>query len=81
MFDKYSSKYLQEKKTIEQLLASFGNQVSNLEKSLDAAFGYAGTLNTIWDTAVYIQKQQLQKLIFPERMFYNKKRIYVEPEK
>lgn len=31
MFDKYSSKYLEEKKAIEKQLASFGNQVSNLE--------------------------------------------------
>jgi site-specific DNA recombinase len=74
MFEKYSGKYLEEKKTIEMHLATFGNQVSNLEKSLDAVLGYAGKLNTMWDSADYMQKQKLQKLIFPEGIYYSKKK-------
>ena len=48
--------------------------MSNLEKSLDVVLGYAGKLNTMWDSADYIQKQQLQKLIFPEGIYYSKKK-------
>ena len=33
MFDKYSVKYIEEKKDIEKHLATCGNQVSNLEKT------------------------------------------------
>ena len=35
---------------------------------------YAGKFNTMWDSADYSQKQQLQKLIFPQGMYYNKKK-------
>jgi hypothetical protein len=41
-------------------LATLRNQVLNLEKSLDAVLDYEGKLNTIWDSADYIHKQQLQ---------------------
>ena len=44
MFDKYSGKYIAEKKAIEQHLASCQNQVSNLERSLDSEMSYAGKL-------------------------------------
>ena len=74
MFDKYSSKYLEEKKAIEMHLASCGNQVSNLEKSLDVVLSYSSKLNTMWDSADYSQKQQLQNLIFPDGMYYSKKK-------
>ena len=74
MFDKYASKYIEEKNAIEKHLASCGNQVSNLEKSLDAVLSYAGKLNTMWDSADYSQKQQLQNLIFPDGMYYCKKK-------
>ena len=59
MYDKYATKYIAEKKAIEKHLASCGNQMSNLEKSLDAVLCYAGKLNTMWDSADYSQKKQL----------------------
>ena len=62
-----------EKKTIEKHLATFVNQVSNLEKSLDVVVGYACKLNTMWDSGDYIQKQQLQKLIFLDAFISAKK--------
>ena len=74
MYDKYASKYIEEKKGIEKHLASCGNQVSNLEKSLDVVLSYASKLNTMWDSADFSQKQQLQNLIFPEGMYYSKKK-------
>ena len=74
MYDKYSVKYIEEKNAIEKHLASCGNQVSDLEKSLDAVLSYAGKLNTMWDSAEYSQKQQLQNLIFPDGMYYSKKK-------
>ena len=74
MFDKYAGKYPEEKNAIEKQLASCGNQVSNLERLLDAVLSYAGKFNTISDSADYGQKQQLQNLIFPEGMYYSKKK-------
>ena len=51
MFDKYASKYIEKKKAIEKHLASYGNQMSNLEISIDTVLSYAGKLNTMWDSA------------------------------
>ena len=62
-------KLRQEKNEIEKHLASCENQMSNLEKSIDAMKSYAGKLNTMWDFADYNQKQQLQNLIFPDGMY------------
>ena len=47
MFDKYSGKYIAEKKAIEKHLASCQNQGSNLERSLDYVMSYVGKLNTM----------------------------------
>ena len=79
MLDKYAGKYPEEKNAIEKHLASCGNQVSNLERLSDTVLSYAGKFNTISDSADYGQKQQLQNLIFPDGMYYSKKRIHVEP--
>ena len=81
MFDKYSVIYIEEKNAIEKHLASCGNQVSNLEKSLDAVLSYASKLDTMWDFADYSQKQQLQNLIFPEGMYYSKKKDICQIER
>ena len=74
MFDKYASKYIEKKKAIEKHLASCGNQVSNLEKSLDAVLTHASKLNTMWDFADYNQKQQFQNLIFSYGMYHSRKK-------
>ena len=60
---------MKKKKAIEKHLASCGNQLSNLERSLDAVLFYVGKLNTIWDSADKYQKTQLQNLIFPDSMY------------
>ena len=50
-----------------------GNEVSNLDKCVDEIINYASKLATTWDLAAYAEKQQLQFLLFPEGMFYNRK--------
>ncbi|CAN5171303.1 hypothetical protein BH09BAC2_BH09BAC2_14820 [soil metagenome] len=35
---------------------------------------YADKLNTMWDSADYSQKQQLQNLLFPDGMYYSRKK-------
>ena len=73
MFDKYRGKLVSEKAEIEKQLGSNGNQVSNLEKCVDTTMTYASKLNTLWDVADYSKKQQLQFLVFPEGMYYDKR--------
>ena len=63
-----------DKQEIESKLSVGANQVSNLDKCLDVALMYAGKLNALWDDGNYIQKQQLQFLVFPEGMYYNRKK-------
>ena len=47
--------------------------MSNLDKCVDEIINYASNLATTWDLASYTEKQQLQFLLFPEGMFYNRK--------
>ena len=42
---------MEKKKVLEKHLASCGNQVSNLERSVDAVLSYAGKVNTMWNSA------------------------------
>lgn len=47
--------------------------MSNPEKCADAAIEYASNLATAWDLGGYKQKQEIQNMLFPEGMSYNRK--------
>ena len=72
MFDKYRTKFINEKQEIEKQLGTNGVQVSNLEKCIDTTMTYASKLNTMWNAGDYSKKQRLQFLLFPEGMSYNR---------
>ena len=74
MFDKYSDKYLEERNQIEKKLIECGGQLSNLDKCLDKVIAYASKLNAAWDSGDYNQKQQVQLLMFPDGMYYNRRK-------
>jgi hypothetical protein len=64
MFDKFQSKFLEERKEIEKELTKFGKRVSNLEEYIDTA----------WGLADYNDRQTLQYLVFPDGIYYNRKK-------
>ncbi len=73
MYDKFQSRFRQEKEAFTKELAKYGNKVSNLEEYIDAAIHFSSKLATGWDLGDYADKMALQFLVFPEGMLYNRK--------
>ncbi|MCW3122470.1 MAG: resolvase domain protein [Flavipsychrobacter sp.] len=74
MFDKFKAKFLDERKQIEKERAKYGNKVSNLDIYIDTAFRASSKLAPEWGSADYNDKQELQYLLFPEGVYYNRKK-------
>jgi site-specific DNA recombinase len=74
VFTKYSNKFKEEKAVLRKELASSSNNISNLQKCIDSAINYSSKLNTLWTSADYHQKQQIQFLVFPNGIRYNRKK-------
>ncbi len=74
MFIKYGSRFKEEKAVLQKELASSSNSISNLQKCIDSAINYSSKLNTLWTSADYHQKQQIQFLVFPDGIRYNRKK-------
>lgn len=49
----------------------------NLEKAVDKSLKIAQNISSAWLLATYEEKQQLQKLVFPDGMLYNKQKKQV----
>ncbi|WP_326995582.1 recombinase family protein [Chitinophaga sp. 212800010-3] len=73
IYEEFKPRLLEERKNIEQELLKFKNGVSNLEKCVDECITYASKLASLWDLGDYGEKQQLQFLLFPEGILYNRK--------
>ena len=73
LYSKYYEKYSQEKNEIEQSLMALANKSSNLVKCVELALEYATQLPSKWVSGDYHTKQQLQSLLFPKGMSYDKK--------
>jgi site-specific DNA recombinase len=73
LYEEFTTKLIGERKATAEELGKMGNEVSNLDKCVDEIINYASNLATTWDLAAYAEKQQLQFLLFPEGMSYNRK--------
>ena len=74
MFDKFKAKFTKEKEDIEKERAKFGNRVSNLDLYIDTAFRTTSKLAPEWASADYNDRQELQYMVFPEGIYYNRKK-------
>ncbi len=72
IYDKFKHKYEEEQSEIEQKIDSSGFSSSNLKKALNKVSKYSSNLSDMWDSANLVKKTQLQYLIFPEGMGYDK---------
>jgi len=68
----FKQKYEVQLREIEVAIAQPNQISSNLEKVVSKGIKLATNPSQLWDTADFKNKQQLQKLVFPEGMFYNK---------
>jgi site-specific DNA recombinase len=73
LYQKYRAKYLEERAEIEGNLMKLSGQLSNLEKVVDATLKFCVELPKKWLFADYHTKQQLQQLVFPSGITYDKK--------
>ena len=65
-------KYQQEKKTIEENLCDSNIDISNLQNNLEKELNFTANLITAWSSTDYSSKEKLQKLMFPEGIYYNR---------
>ena len=74
MYLKYSEKTKEEKREIEKQIAKSKNGCSNLENVIECALDFASKFKPLWDLGDYYDKQKLQFMLFPEGIFYDKKK-------
>ena len=72
-FDKFTSKYSEELNQLTQEIKTNANSSSNLEKAVEKGLKIAENISQLWVSSDYYEKQQLQYLLFPEGLLYDKK--------
>lgn len=72
LYQKSIKKYKTEKQEIEGQMQKMDFKVSNLSEYLDQSIMLASKLPEIWASGHYEAKQNLQYLVFPEGIYYNK---------
>ena len=73
LYQKYSRKYNQEKEDMEMFLRNTAFTTSNLEEYIENSIEYIWKLPSTWDSSDFKEKVKLQKRVFPEGFYYNKK--------
>ena len=72
-FIKFSRKYEKEIDKIEQEIQKITHVSSNLESYINKSLKLFQNLNEIWSSACYIEKQKMQKVLFPGGIEYDRK--------
>jgi site-specific DNA recombinase len=72
-YDKFSSKYRDELAQLKKETKTYAEMSSNLEKAVEKGLNIAENISQFWISSDYFEKQQLQYLVFPEGMLYDKK--------
>jgi site-specific DNA recombinase len=73
LYEKYITKFKEEKKEIDTKLNDLEFKSSNLNKEIDTALKIAMNLTDSWSKYNYNTKQALQKIVYPEGIYYDKK--------
>jgi site-specific DNA recombinase len=73
LYEKFSAKFRKEREELEALAGLTVYSNSNLEKYLERSTQYLVELRSLWASSDYKGKQELQRAIFPDGIFYSKK--------
>ncbi|HLG34798.1 MAG TPA: recombinase family protein, partial [Bacteroidia bacterium] len=73
LYAEVSAKLDKQKSGIEFEIEKSGKRVSNLQKLIDYTMDLSSKLHTTWELSEYTDKQNLQKIVFPEGLQYHKK--------
>ena len=71
-FDKFYPRYQKEKQEILDQLQNSGGIISNLSESISKILQLSTKLTTVWTSKELKVVEGLQKLLFPEGIYYNK---------
>ena len=72
IFEKYQSKYTEEKLRLVDFIENSAVSSSNLEKCIDYAVSMSGNLLEMWRKADIYGKQTIQSTVFPDGIRYNR---------
>src|SRR5690242_6220557 len=73
-FDKFYPKYKKEREEILEQLQKTGPVISNLSETISKIVSFSTKLTTVWTCRELKIVEGLQKLLFPEGIYYNKKK-------
>jgi site-specific DNA recombinase len=80
-FDKFYPKYQKERVEIGEQLQNSTHVISNLSESISKILSFSSKLNTVWTSRELKVVEGLQKLIFPQGIYYDKKTREFRTEK
>ena len=72
-FDKFYPRYIKERENIVTQLDKCRLSISNPEEAIQYALSLSSKLPMVWHSSDAGMKEKLQKLIFPEGIFYDRK--------
>lgn len=81
LLKKMKAKFTKERDEMEDLSKPFSFSTANLENYINYSFEIIAKLPSMWSSSSYTVKRGIQKMIFPEGIFYNKKRGQTRTEK
>ncbi len=70
---KFTEKYKQERVEVHQELEKCTQKVSNLDESIEKLLSFSSNLPSLWTSSDYTGKLNLQNLVFPKGIVYDKK--------
>jgi hypothetical protein len=73
LYDQYNTKYIAERLEISEKMSDLKGENSNLEKRIEKYLRILLKPAQLWASNGYMGKLELQKLLFPEGIFYNRK--------
>ncbi|WP_298416626.1 recombinase family protein [uncultured Kordia sp.] len=72
IYNKFSKKFSEEMDKIENEINKTSFEKSNLDFYIDKSINLISNLHNMWNLSDYTQKQQLQNLLFPNGILYDK---------
>lgn len=74
LYEKFFKKYKQEKEELEDYLENTSYTTSNLDEYIEKSIEYAWNLPSTWASSDFKEKRIIQKRIFPNGFYYDKKK-------
>ena len=72
LYEKHRVKLDIEKEQIQKEIDRTGKQISNFDEMAEKSVQYASKMSLLWENGDYSERQKVQKLVFPEGIFYNR---------